>query len=55
MKGGNSKWVLFAAIFAVMVLSDQVTKFLAVDRLTWAFQRVGATDLPARAKSFYGV
>ena len=55
MKGGNSKWVLFAAIFAVMVLSDQATKFLAVDRLTWAFQRVGATDLPTRVRAFYGV
>jgi signal peptidase II len=54
MKGGRSKWVLFAAIFAVMVLGDQMTKFLAVDRLTLAFPRVGAADLPAKARAFYG-
>ena len=43
MKGGLSKWAILAAIFAVMVVADQWSKFLAVDRLTWAFPRVGAT------------
>ncbi len=55
MKGGTSKWALFAAIFAVMVVADQWSKFLAVDRLTWAFSRVGAVDASAKMKAFYGV
>jgi signal peptidase II len=55
MTGGRSKWVLLAAIFAVMVVGDQWSKFLAVDRLTWAFQRVGAADVPAKVKAFYAV
>jgi signal peptidase II len=53
MKGGLSKWALLAAVFGVMVLGDQASKFLAVDRLTWAFPRVGATTLGARIEAFY--
>ena len=53
MKGGLSKWALLAAIFAVMVVSDQWSKFLAVDRLTWAFQRAGATGAVAKVQAFY--
>lgn len=55
MKGGLSKWAILAAIFAVMVVADQWTKFLAVDRLTWAFPRVGATTTSAKVKAFYEV
>ena len=40
MKRGLSKWALLAVIFVVMVVGDQWSKFLAVDRLTWAFPRV---------------
>ncbi len=55
MKAGSAKWVLLAAIVAGMVVSDQWSKFLAVDRLTWAFQRAGATSTAARVKAFYGL
>jgi signal peptidase II len=51
---GPSRWTLLAVIFLVMVVGDQVTKFLAVDRLTWAFARLGATDVGAKVKAFYG-
>jgi signal peptidase II len=50
---GPNKWALLAGIFGVMVLADQATKFLAVDRLTWAFQRVGARTLPQRIEAYY--
>jgi signal peptidase II len=53
MRGGPSKWTLLAAIFAVMVVSDQWSKFLAVDRLTGAFPRAGATGAFAKVKAFY--
>jgi signal peptidase II len=53
MKAGLSKWALLAAIFAVMVVSDQWSKFLAVDRLTWAFPRMGATGPAAKVRAFY--
>jgi signal peptidase II len=55
MKGGSSKYVLLAAIVAVMVVSDQLSKFLAVDRLTWAFPRMGASGTAAKVKAFYEV
>jgi signal peptidase II len=55
MKGGVSKYALLAAIFAVMVVSDQLSKFLAVDRLTWAFQRTGASGVASRVTAFYGM
>lgn len=53
MKGGLSRWAVLAAIFAVMTVADQATKFLAVDRLTWAFPRVGAATTAAKVKAFY--
>jgi signal peptidase II len=55
MKGGLSKWTLLAAIVAVMVVSDQWSKFLAVDRLTWAFQRAGAVGAVAKVEAFLSV
>ncbi len=55
MTRGPGKWALLAAIFAAMVVGDQVTKFLAVDRLTWAFPRMGATTLEQKVGVFYGV
>jgi signal peptidase II len=55
MKGGLSKWALLAVVFAVMVVSDQWSKFLAVDRLTWAFPRKGVTGTAAKVKAFYEV
>lgn len=52
--GGPSRWVVLVAIFAVMLVADQVTKFLAVDRLTNAFPRLGATTPGAKVEAFYG-
>ncbi len=53
MRRGPSKWALLAVIFVVMVAGDQWSKFLAVDRLTWAFPRVGATGTAAKVEAFY--
>ncbi len=53
MRKGVSKWTLLAAIFAVLVVADQVTKFLAVERLTWAFQRTGLRTVAERVRGFY--
>jgi signal peptidase II len=53
MRTGPSRWTLLAVVFAVMLVGDQVTKFLAVDRLTNAFVRAGAADLGAKVKVFY--
>jgi signal peptidase II len=49
---GPSKWTLLAVIFAAGLLLDQLSKFLAVDRLTTAFLRSGATTLPAKVRAF---
>lgn len=46
------KWTVLAVVTAVGVALDQWSKFLAVERLTTAFQRVGARDLPARLEAF---
>lgn len=48
------KWAVLAAIFAVLVLCDQATKFLAVDRLTVVFERAGDTTLGQKLAGFYG-
>ena len=55
MKRGVNKYALLAVIFGVMVVGDQWSKFLAVDRLTWAFPRVGAVTLGQRAEAFYSM
>jgi len=48
----KGKWALLAPAFAVLVLADQVTKFLAVDRLTDAFR--GASGLGEKLAIFFG-
>jgi len=48
-----NKWKVLAAIFALGLLGDQVSKFLAVDRLTTAFQRVGAHTLSEKLSAFW--
>ena len=48
-----SKWKLLAAVFTLGVLADQSSKFLAVDRLTTAFQRVGAERLGQKFEAFW--
>ena len=47
------KWTLLALVFAAGVLADQWSKFLAVDRLTTAFQRVGAHGLPEKLSAYF--
>lgn len=51
---GPSKWALLAAIFAVMVVLDQWTKYLAVERLTFAFERAQARTAAEKLSVFYG-
>ena len=53
MSARIGKWRVLAAIFAVGLAADQVTKFLAVDRLTWAFPRAGARTLLEKLRAFY--
>jgi signal peptidase II len=52
---GRSKWALLALFFAVLVALDQWTKYLAVERLTFAFQRAGAGSAAERLRAFYGL
>jgi signal peptidase II len=48
-----NKWRVFLLIVATGLLADQVTKFLAVDRLTTALERTDGS-LSARVAGFYG-
>jgi signal peptidase II len=48
-----SKWRLFLVIVLAGLVSDQATKFLAVDRLTTALQRTDGS-LPGKVAGFYG-
>ncbi|HSN16135.1 MAG TPA: signal peptidase II [Anaeromyxobacteraceae bacterium] len=49
-----SKWALLAILFTVLVLADQWTKFLAVERLTTLFQDTRAASFAERVSAFYG-
>ena len=53
MTGARSKWTLLAVLFAGLVVADQWTKFLAVDRLTVAFARDGEQGLAEKIRGFY--
>ncbi len=53
MRASASKWVLLAAVFATMVAADQVTKYLAVERLTFAFERHHLETAAERVGGFY--
>ena len=48
------KWTVLLVLFATLVVVDQVTKFLAVDRLTTAFERNGDVTLFQKVRGFYG-
>ncbi len=50
---GPGKWTLLAGVFALGLAADQWTKYLAVERLTDAFARVGAQALPQRIAAFF--
>ncbi len=47
------KWTLLALLFVALVLCDQGTKFLAVDRLTSVFQRHGQVTFLDKVQGFY--
>jgi signal peptidase II len=47
------KWGQLGLLFVVLVAFDQWTKFLAVDRLTTAFQQHGAQTLSEKVAGFY--
>ena len=47
------KWALLAALFVGLVLLDQWTKFLAVERLTHVFERSRDLSLVQRVEGFY--
>lgn len=48
-----TKWKLLLVLVPVLVLADQVTKFMAVDRLTTAFQDAGAVTLGERIAAYW--
>jgi signal peptidase II len=47
------KWALLAALFVSLVVLDQWTKFLAVERLTRVFERTPQLSLAERVRGFY--
>jgi signal peptidase II len=50
---GPGRWAVLAVLFVALVLLDQWTKFLAVDRLTLAFPRRGDVTLAQKLAGFY--
>ena len=52
MNGSTGKWTLLALISATILFADQVTKYLAVEHLTYAFQVSRAHTLPEKVKAF---
>jgi signal peptidase II len=49
----SSKWGLLALLFTACLLADQWTKYLAVDRLTVAFERGGDVGVVEKVRGFY--
>jgi signal peptidase II len=47
------KWALLAGLFVLLVVLDQWTKFLAVERLTRVFERSRDLSLVERVRGFY--
>jgi signal peptidase II len=47
------KWALLAALFVSLVVLDQWTKFLAVERLTRVFERTPHLSFAQRVRGFY--
>lgn len=54
MSRAPGKWTVLAVLFVLLVLADQWTKFLAVERLTTVFQRHGEVTLTQKLRGFYG-
>ncbi len=53
MKKLVSKWAILPVLVVVLLLVDQWTKFLAMDRLTTVFARVGDRALAEKIQRFY--
>ena len=53
MSAPRGKWAILATLFVVLVLADQWTKFLAVERLTHVFSRAPDLTLAERVRGFY--
>jgi signal peptidase II len=53
MRGRRSKWALLAALFFGLVLADQWSKYLAVDRLTYALERPEGMSAGEKLRAFY--
>ena len=53
MSRGPGKWTVLAVLFVLLVLADQGTKFLAVERLTDVFPRHGQVTLLQKLRGFY--
>ncbi len=47
------KWAVLAALFVTLVVADQWTKYLAVSRLTYVFERSHDEGIAARLRGFY--
>jgi signal peptidase II len=47
-----NKWLVLALISGAVVVGDQVSKFLAVEHLTYAFQAAGARTLGEKLSAF---
>lgn len=53
MSWPRNRWALLAALFTVLVLADQWTKYLAVDRLTTVFERTPELGGLEKVAAFY--
>ena len=52
MKNPPGKWAVLAIVSAVVLVADQISKFLAVERLTFLFEAVHATTLGEKIGAF---
>ena len=52
MSQGINKWALLALVSGAVLVADQVTKYLAVEHLTYTFQMARARTVPDKIKAF---
>jgi signal peptidase II len=50
-----TRWKILIALSLFIVVADQATKFLAVDRLTYAFENAGAESFGERVGAYFDV
>ena len=53
MSGRLGKWTLLALISGTILVADQVTKYLAVEHLTYVFRVARARTLPEKVKAYF--